>query len=296
MSRPWLPVLATLIACSQAPSLPGPGLHQQVRVGDAQLRRGPIGADEGGPSVSQVLRPQPEAARGDADVRLDGRLAPGGVALHIQAVGDPDHWVLPASGVDFVVEDELQFSAQLELSYAIQSDTIEIDLAASDAEGRLGPLSRTTLSLLPDVPPSRLQVSLGWDTPVDLDLHVIDGNGVVIGAKNIAAYEPPAGQVGDPDAWMQGGFLDYDSNRQCSLDLRNRENVLWMQEPPSGTYTVYAHLFSPCDAPAVNLMAVVQQDGEVLVRARSTLYAFDSRTHDDENNPPGLRLVTFDVP
>jgi len=246
--------------------------------------------------VSQVLRPQAEVVRGDADVRLDGRLAPGGVALHIQAVGDPDHWVLPAGGVDFVVEDELQFSAQLELSYAIQSDTIEIDLAASDADGRLGPLTRTTLAVLPDVPPSRLQVSLGWDTPVDLDLHVIDGNGVVIGAKNIAAYEPPVGQVGDPDAWMQGGFLDYDSNRQCSLDLRNRENVLWMMEPPSGTYTVYAHLFSPCDAPAVNLVAVVQQDGEVRVQARSTLYAFDSRTHDDENNPPGLRLVTFDIP
>lgn len=289
--------LALVTACEPSSSRFGPGLHQQLRVAGAQLHAGAIGADQGGPRVSQVLRPQPQVTRGDATVGLGGRLSPGGVALHVQAVGDPDHWVLPAKGFDFVVADELQFAATLEFSHAIQGDELRVRLAAADADGRLGPVTETSFVIADDVPASRLQVSLAWDAPADVDLHVIDGNGVTIGAKNINSYEPPTGPAPPPDAWMQGGWLDYDSNQECRLDLRNRENILWLTaDPPPGRYQVFAHLYAPCGQAAVNMEAVVLAGGELVLRAGATQYELDSRVHWVEGEVPGLLMAEFDVP
>jgi hypothetical protein len=295
-SLPAALIALSVAACETAPSKFGPGLHLQLRVADAQLVRGGLGADQGGPGVSQVLRPQPEASRGDATVMLNGRLGPGGVALHIQAVGDDDHWILPAKGFDFVVMDELRFSARLELSHAIQADELRVRLQAADADGRLGPITETSFAIAPDVPPARLLISLGWDAPADVDLYVADPNGVVIGSKNVNSYEPPPGQVPPSDAWMSGGWIDYDSNQHCELDLLNRENVMWLNaEPPPGRYRVYAHLFSPCGQPLVNMITVVQRNGELLGRAGATQYEIDSRAHPVEGETPGLLLLEIEV-
>lgn len=291
----WVWILAVLGGCTPSASIPGPGLHQRVRVSGAQLRRGDLGAEDGGPEVSLVVRPQPLVRRGESGIGLSGRLAPGGVALHVQAVGDPDHWVLPAGGFDFVVEDELQFAAELEVSHAVQEEEIRLQLAASDASGRLGPVRETTLTLSEDLPAARLLVSLGWDRPVDMDLWVVDADGVAIGAKNIASVEPPVGQPVDPDAWQAGGVHDYDANQHCQIDARNREDVYWLQDPPPGEYRIYAHLYAPCGEAAVNAVALVQRDGETLLRAGATQYAFDAREHGDAI-PPGLWLATFEVP
>lgn len=287
--------LLLLLGCAPEVALFGPGLHQNVRVADAQLRSGGIRPGKG-PEVSQVVRPQPEVLRGDAGVGLSGRLAPGGVALLLQAKGDPDHWVLPADGYDFVVQDELLFGTQLEFSHAIQSDSVTLRLAATDDRGRVGPITETVFQLLPDAPPAQLLVSLAWDAPVDLDLHVETPDGIVIGAKNPNTVEPAPGQVLTPEEAAQGGYLELDSNEGCILDNLNRENVLWSVPPPSGTYRIYAHLFSPCDASFANMEATAQLDGELLVRAAATQYAFDSREHPRDGRAPGLLLATFEVP
>lgn len=288
--------LAALAACEPSVSSFGPGLHQLVRVPEGQLQRGDLGPDEGGPEVSQVLRPQAEVVRGDATVVLGGRLAPGGVALHVQAVGDPDHWVLGAKGFDFVVQDELQFSARLEFSHAINDDEVRLLLQAADADGRLGPITETVFLMADTVPPARLLVSLAWDSPVDLDLHVRDARGVVVGAKNINSFEPTPG-VPEPDAWREGGFLDFDSNQHCELDLRNRENVVWLEgDPPAGRYQVYAHFYSACGRPSVNMVTTAQLDETLLGEAAATQYEFDTRVHPSGDEAPGLLLMEFDVP
>lgn len=289
-------VLLAIVGCSSSVSQFGPGLDLTIQVPGAQLQTGPIGPDAGGPAVSQVLRPQPEVLRGETGVALSGRLAPGGVALHLQAEGDSDHWVLPAAGVDFVVADELQFSTDLAISHAVREDRIGLRLAAADAEGRLGPTFETELIVRPDLPPAALLVSLGWDTAADVDLHVVDPNGVVIGAKNLNSLPDPLVAVTDPDAWMQGGYLDFDSNQECRPDLRNRENVVWLNPPPPGRYQVFAHLFSPCEQPSATMLAVVQLDGEVIARVGTTQYPFDSRVHFVEGEAPGLLLTEFEVP
>jgi hypothetical protein len=283
--------------CERSESLFGPGLELQIRAQGAQLQRGELGADQGGPAVTQIRRPQPEVARGDATVHFGGRLGADGVALHLHADGDPHHWVLPAKGFDFVVSDELQWSTILEFSHAIQSDIVGVNLQAADAEGRLGPVATTVFNILPDVPPARLLVSLGWDAPVDLDLHVRTPDGIVVGAKNINSYEPPVGSAPVPGEWMEGGYLDFDSNQECVLDLRNRENILWLNsDPPPGRYQVYAHLFSACGQSAVSFIAVVQVNGDVIARAASTLYDFDARIHPVEGEIPGLFMIEFEIP
>lgn len=298
--RRWLVVLGLLAAACEGPSasLSDPGLDLQVRAADAQLVRGPLGKSEGGPAVSALLRPQPEVRRGEATVVVKGRLGPGGVALHLHADGDANHWIMPTKGFDFVVQDELLWGGLLEFSHAIQGDTVNVSLQAADRDGRLGPITKTQFAVLPDVPPARLLVSLGWDAPADLDVYVRTPDGTVVGSKNINSWEPPPpGVVPPPDAWRQGGWLDYDSNEDCRLDLRNRENVVWIDAtPPAGTYHVYANLHSPCGTAAVNFEAVAQRDGNVIERARSTLYEFDAREVPDENEAPGLLLMSFDMP
>jgi hypothetical protein len=290
-------LLVALPACQEAQSLYGTGLHLRVRAAEAQLRSGALQGDEGGPAVTQVLRPQPLVERGEAGVILEGRLGPGGVALHLQAEGDPDHWHLAPKGFDFVVNDELQWTAELEFSHAIQEDEITVFLQAADEQGRLGPVEETTFTLEPELPPSKLLVSLGWDAPVDLDLHVELPDGTVVGSKNLNSYDAPLSPIPGSEEWKLGGWLDYDSNKGCVLDLRNQENVLWIEgDPPPGHYKVYANLYSACDAHAVNFEALVHEADELIVRAGSTLYEFDARTHPDPEEAPGLLLVEFDIP
>ena len=284
------------LGCTSSVSKFGPGLDLAVQVTGAQLRQGRIGRDRGGPTVSQVLRPQPEVLRGETGVALSGRLGPGGVALHLQAAGDPDHWVLPAAGADFVIADELLFAADLAISHAVREDTVVLRLAAADVDGRLGPTVEAELVVRGDVPPAALLVSLGWDTAADVDLHVVDPDGVVIGAKNLNSLPDPVGPIVDPKQWQQGGYLDFDSNQECRLDLRNRENIVWLVPPPPGRYQIFAHLFAPCDQPSATMLAVAQLEGEVVARAGTTQYPFDSRVHFVDGEVPGLRLAEFEVP
>ncbi|MCH9683461.1 MAG: hypothetical protein K0V04_18635 [Deltaproteobacteria bacterium] len=284
------------VGCEAAPSRLGPGLDLQLRVSGAQLVEGGLADDQGGPVVSQVVRPQAEVRRGEASVALGGRLGPGGIALHVQAVGDADHWIVAPKGFDFVVTNELLWDASLELSHSICCDRLPVRLQAVDGQGRHGPVTETSFVVLPDVPPARQLISLGWDAAVDLDLHVELPDGTVVGPKNINGYEPP--MVPDPtdETWMEGPYFEYDSNQQCRLDLRNRENVVWPVEPVAGRYRVYAQLFSACGQAAVNFTAMVQQGQEVTAEAGGTLFEFDARQHPADGEAPGLFVLEFEVP
>lgn len=282
-------------SCEESPSLPGMGLGQQVRVRGAQLQRGGLPEPAGGPAVTQVLMPQGVVRRGEGTVQLGGRLGPAGVSVLVHAVGDPDHWQVAPAGFDFVVSDELLFGTELEFSHAIAADTVQVQLQAVDRQGRAGPIASREFEMRDQVPPSMLLVSLAWDAPVDLDLHVELPTGVVVGAKNINTYEPIPGMVSPPDGATLGGYHDFDSNQQCMLDLRNRENVVWEITPPPGRYRVFVELFSACDAAAVNLEVAALSGEDPLASGGATMYAFDARTHARDDEPPGLLVLEFEV-
>ncbi len=281
-------------ACEESASLPGLGLGLALRVRGAQLQRGDLLEPSGGPAVTQVLTPQVSVMRGEGTVRLGGRLGPSGVSLLVHAAGDDDHWQVTPAGFDFVVSDELLFGAELEFSHAIPSDALTVELQAVDAQGQAGPIISRTYAVADDVPPAQLLVSLAWDAPVDLDLHVELPSGVVVGSKNVNAYEPVPGMITPPDGKTLGGYHDFDSNQQCVLDLRNRENVVWAVSPPPGRYRVYAELFSACDAASVNF-EVSAEHSTVIGRAGGTMYAFDARQHARDTDAPGLLVLEFEV-
>ncbi len=299
-----------LLGCESATSLFGPGLDQQVRVRGGQLVKGPIvdpactpeTSAECGPAVTAVSRNQASVTRGDGTVIVTGRLGPGGTALHVWAEGDSNHWVDLPSSFDALEPDELTYLIELEFSFAIQGEALKVHLQAADEDGRLGPVSVSEFTILPDVPPAKLLVSLGWDAPADLDLHVELPDGTIVGAKNINS-NVPSGNPGDL-SWMYGGYLDYDSNQECRIDSVQRENVVWLDRtgspnavpPPSGHYKVYANLFGTCGVSSVNFEAVAQLDGEVIQRGASTLYEFDSRLLPAADEAPGLLLMEFEVP
>lgn len=283
------------VSCEEGPSLPGMGLGLQLRVRDAQLQRGSLPVPDGGPSVTQILTPQIGVRRGEGTVQLGGRLGAGGVSLLVHGIGDEDHWQVAPSGFDFVIADELLFGTELEFSHAIEPDTLEVELQAVDEAGRAGAVTTATFELLADVPASELLVSLAWDAAVDLDLHVELPSGVIVGAKNINAFEPLPGVQPPPDGKTLGGYHDHDSNQQCTLDLRNRENVVWQVAPPPGKYRVYAELYSACDAASVNFEANALQGTESLANSGGTLYAFDAREHARDGEVPGFLILEFEV-
>jgi hypothetical protein len=83
-----------------------------------------------------------------------------------------------------------------------------------------------------------VQVSLTWDTPVDLDLSVQNPDWEFIDYANTAT---------------DGGVLDVDSNRMCEIDGKNAENISWqpgLAKP--GVYEVYATLYDDCGETTVN--------------------------------------------
>lgn len=108
-------------------------------------------------------------------------------------------------------------------------------LVAAEVDGDISTAARLPVTVNTQAGSSDLlQVSLNWDAPVDLDLHL----------------ETPEGEdiyYGNTTTEM-GGMLDLDSNAGCSLDRVDNENISWGDDtPPSGEYIVRVDLWSACD-------------------------------------------------
>jgi uncharacterized protein YfaP (DUF2135 family) len=88
-------------------------------------------------------------------------------------------------------------------------------------------------------------VSLSWDSDVDLDLRVVTPGGKIVDGKAPSTAVKDADGNLDPNA-PGIGQLDVDSNANCVIDHRGRENLIFQQKPVPGTYLIYANLFDSC--------------------------------------------------
>ncbi|HEV8123192.1 MAG TPA: hypothetical protein VGP80_03040 [Gemmatimonadales bacterium] len=114
--------------------------------------------------------------------------------------------------------------------------------------GPMGPSLTQNINLL-RVGSGDVQVSVAWDAPTDVDLHVTDPSGeeIFFAHKNSAS----------------GGTLDLDSNPACSIDNINNENVVWPTgSAPSGTYSVDLVYWSACSQPQSNYTVTVVVAGQ----------------------------------
>lgn len=182
------------------------------------------------------------------------------VGLRFADLGE-GYWVLPTTTADLFSENELAWGGLA--SYARQPKAGKHELlgVAFDGKGRAGIQSSLAVCLLPEVPdngnvcdpakdPPKLVISLGWNSPVDLDLRVVTPDGKIVDAKHPSTARSGEDGKVDPSAEGIGQILS-DSNAGCQLDGQQRENVVFQTRPPAGKYFVYANLFEACDQPSV---------------------------------------------
>lgn len=99
----------------------------------------------------------------------------------------------------------------------------------------------------------KLQVSLSWDKPNDVDLHLFEPGGEEIYFGNSESEN--------------GGILDVDSNAGCSIDNINNENITYGNNATvaNGLYTVKVNLWSPCNVTAATTYVVtVRYNGNII--------------------------------
>jgi hypothetical protein len=140
----------------------------------------------------------------------------------------------------------------------------------------LGPSYGLSVSLTP-VGTGDVQVSLAWDAPTDLDLHVVQPGG----------REIFWGSRTDP---ATGGTLDLDSNAGCTIDGKNNENVTWQNgRPPRGQYIVRVDNWSACSQPRSNYVVTINLKGQ----DTQTFFGFFTDPGDKLAAGSGVEITRF---
>ena len=125
-----------------------------------------------------------------------------------------------------------------------------------------------------------VQVSLSWDTPTDVDLHLV---------------EPAGGEEifwGNPSS-LTGGMLDLDSNAGCSIDGVNNENITWATGSPlSGEHIVRVDFWSDCGGMPANYLVTTKVCGAV----RTFPGSFAAGTADGGGSGSGREITRFTPP
>ena len=229
-----------------------------------------------GASVDIVTSAAPAEGDGpEVAADLTGSFITGGTTTLAVAGESFDGLVIALQGVDGYVDVDYS-SARTNGTVAI---TLQGDLPAGAFSLRVAGRQGSEVGRYTTIPVSvvqvgsggPIQVSVSWDTPTDVDLHVIDPTGEEIYYAN---------SVGET-----GGELDLDSNAACGIDGVNNENITWDDDddPATGTYTVLVHYWSNCGQGTTNYIVTVRVEGEPTRTFAGTL------TQDDEED----QVTTF---
>lgn len=290
-----LGTLGLLASCDDA-TTPDLALDAKLRVSGGQFFRGDMPAAIDGPGVRTVTL-SPIVTPGSAGRTCSGVIDPTATAVALAIEGDRGYWIVPAGIPDVTAQGFPTFAAELAFSPALPAGPRSFLTRAVDGAGRFGaafvkPLDVTALSR----PTGRLVIALSWDTQVDLDLHVVDPNGVEIWKRNINSYEPPPpGSVPEaPGTPHPGGILDFDSNAQCIPSGRRAENVVYEDAPPSGRYVARVDTFSLCDEVSAHWRVEAFLDGVSIGAAEGSSTENDTRFAHDRG--AGVLALELDVP
>jgi len=201
-----------------------------------------------------------------SNVRFSGLATAGAVAVAVRFEDlDDGYWLVPTGLPDPQAGGRVAWSFTADFGASLPAGIHSLAVVAIDQNGHAGTQTTANLcarSLIPDngnacyanIAPPALVVSLAWDTPVDLDLKLTTPQGTVIESKRPASGTVSAN--GEVDASQpNAGKLDLDSNRDCAIDGRQRENVSFEQLPPPGNYAVYANLSRSCGQRSVSYFA-----------------------------------------
>lgn len=210
----------------------------------ATVRSGEVPAASGGPDAT-TADSGTVVNGGSSLVSLLGAAPAKRVYVWVRANGEvlDGYWdvELPTSRTDI----------RIQVTIAQQADrvatTFDCIYALVDASGRVGAPASAAVRIVP-VGTGDIQISVSWDAPTDVDLHVVEPSGEEI-------------YYGD-DVASSGGELDLDSNASCRIDGVNNENVTWPSgRAPRGRYIVRVDYWSSCGQPATNYVVTIQRGG-----------------------------------
>jgi hypothetical protein len=295
-------------ACQWSSDSPS-GLTSLIRVQGGQAMRGSIAGPPSTIAAMATLFPRNEVIYpGVSNKSLTGNVGPDANAVALGVAGDDAYWLVPALTPDtssdltdyFTFATSLSLSPDLAGSPLLQSNpdsgtsTLFLSSRAVDNSGNFGKATLQPLIMYALGPAGTLVVALDWDAPVDLDLHVQtpilapnDAGLVTVWAKERSAepYNPDAG----PD-----GVLDFDSNEDCQIDGRDRENVVWTGQPPAGHYIVRVDAFSLCGQTSAAWHAIAYTPQGTLGEASGVLT--DAATREAPTAGAGLTAFEFNYP
>lgn len=265
----WIEVISVL--CLSCEGTDGrSGLEEPLHVHDGQFVSGELPGllpnetgDEDLPTVTSATADVAALTERLAGVQFLGSASRNAVAIGVRIAKAGDgYYLFPTGSVDAQDPNSLGWSFIADLQPSLSAGRHELLTVAFDEQGRAGPQASTSMcvrSLRPDngnscfpaVAPPSVVLSVQWDTPVDLDLVLVAPSGVVLSPKNPVL--PGDTELSDGESSSSSvGYLAYDGNRDCDFDGRQREDVVFDELPPQGTYLVYVNLARHCGEQSVN--------------------------------------------
>ncbi len=275
-----LSVLALELAACGPSVAADSGRDARLQVAGGTFSRGAFPEPRGGPAVLAAYLGRVDLRRGEQDKSFSGVLEAGATAAAIALDGDAGFWTVPAGFPLPESPESPSFSAPLSFSRDVAIGPARLLVWAANQRGDFGDALPVKFRFVPaPVPEGELVVALTWDPASDLDLHVVDANGVEI----------------DKDDMIAGaGRLDVDSNAECAIDGRNNENAIWKSGPPQGRYLVRVDPFSLCGAPIARWRVDVWLRGELVTAAEGTSTLAGTRQR--HGHGAGVLALEFDVP
>jgi hypothetical protein len=234
---------------------------------------------------------------------IKGTVGPDANAVALGVAGDSAYWLVPALSPDSTDPHSFTFAASLSVSPLLAASpllvvngdgtsTLPLSVRAVDSAGNFGTATIQPFILDGQVLVGNLTVSLDWDAPVDLDLHVR------VPAANAVGYVEVWSKARSANPKLPGGgsdgTLDFDSNANCQIDGRDLENVVWTGQPPTGHYVVRVGLASLCGQLSVAWHASVFSMSSTLHEASGVLT--EAATRQNPSADAGLTVIEFDYP
>lgn len=113
-----------------------------------------------------------------------------------------------------------------------------------------------------DLADADFAATVTWTGASDVDIHVLDPNGVEVYWNNQTSPE--------------GGALDIDSNADCAIDNINTETISWPSgTAPSGDYKVVIEYFDDCGVTSSSYDVVVRRKGRNNVTVNNHTFTGD---------------------
>jgi uncharacterized protein YfaP (DUF2135 family) len=150
------------------------------------------------------------------------------------------------------------------LSQDAPQATLGMMYGAAPAAGPFGNMLSQNINMI-RVGAGDVQVSVAWDAPTDVDLHVFDPDSEEIYFANTTS--------------ASGGTLDLDSNAACSIDNINNENITWpIGGAPTGNYSVSLVYWSACSQAQTNYTVTIFVRGQTAQTFSGTLVTANAST------------------